>query len=857
MRKIITTLLFFILCIVSISITASATENIPTKFSAVEQGWVTPVINQGNVACCTASSVVSTVESALLSQGYSNANTLNLSELHFAYCEKNIFPNKLGLNTGDNGSCNSSDKLFSLGYPINQAFCDTMRNVGLTLENDKNSLNKYNTYEDYINSLNANEKLNYINNSEFQVSSFFSSNDMNTCKKHIMKYGAMTVGINQDSIYLRNKTYYYCDVELAINHAVTVVGWDDTISKNNFKTKTGNLPEGDGAWLVKNSYGTKFADNGYMWISYYDKSLTEFYGLTCTYKGSDEYYDNCYQYDSGGKYKTILASKYSNVFTADSDEVLKAISYLSDKENIKIELKIYINCNADNPESGNLVYQRTIAQTSPGYHNIKLEKCIELNKGTRYSIVLASDKLTSFINAECNYNCINGGFTKNPSINSGESFYYRYNSNNSGCWKDMYDIGGKNLAIKAYTNERTNISNSAVTLKTINSGSSTIIKASVTCNGKKLIENTDYKLSYPNGISSNKGTLIITGVNEYTGTLVRSYDNSHCSINSTKILLSATNYEFTGSQIKPTIKVTYGNTVLKLNTDYTVTYKNNISVGTGQVVITGKGKYYGSLTKTFQIVRKPISKASFSNYSTTVYKGTLYKPNIVVKANNKTLVLGKDYKVTYCTNTTIGKKYITITGTGNYCGTKKLYYNVVAKPFTQLCVTVNNTQINSTSIKITWNKLSGATGYYIYKKNANKWIRICDTKSYSYTLTGLKSGSKIDYYIVAYQKKGNSYIYSKKTVCSNTTTLNKVTNLTATKKNNSITLKWNKVSNADGYFVYGYDSKEKKWKNIKCITSNNPIFTIKSNKYTIYAVCAYKDVGKKRIFSKWSNNKYI
>lgn len=857
MRKIITTLLFLVLCIVSISITASATENIPTKFSAVEKGWVTPTIHQGNVACCTACSVVSAVESALLSQGYSNANTLNLSELHFAYCVKNVFPNRLGLNAGDTGNANSSNDLFSLGYPIYQAFCDAMRNVGLTLENNKNSLDKYNTYEDYINSLSTNEKLDYINNSEFQVSSFFSSDDMNTCKKHIMKYGAMVVGFQQDSAYLRNKKYYYCDAELPIDHAVTVVGWDDTISKNNFKTKTGNLPEGDGAWLIKNSYGTNFGDNGYMWISYYDKSLTDFYGLTCTYKGSDDYYDNCYQYDSGGKYKSVLASKYANVFTADSDEVLKAISYLSDKKNIKIELKIYKNCNTDNPESGNLVYQRTITQTSPGYHNIKLDNCIELSKGTRYSVVLASDKINSFVKAECYYKTINVGYIKNPSSNKGESYFYRYDSNNSGSWKDMYDIGGKNLAIKTYTNERTSISNSTVSLKTVNSGSSSVVKADVTYNGMKLIENSDYKLSYPNGIGSNKGTLIITGVNEYTGTVIRTYDNSRISIKNTKIQFNTDKYEFTGSQIKPTVKATYGNTVLKLNTDYTVTYKNNISVGTGQAIITGKGKYCGSVTKTFQITRKPISKATFSNYSKTVYEKTLYKPSIIVKANNKVLVLGKDYKITYCTNTNKGQKYITVTGTGSYCGTQKLYYNVVAKPFTQLYVTVNNTQINSTSIKITWNKLNGATGYYVYKKNTDKWIRVCDTKSRSYTLTGLKSGSKINYYIVAYQKKGSSYIYSKKTVCSNTTTLNKVTNLTAAKKNNSITLKWNKVLNADGYFVYGYDLKEKKWKNVKCITTNNPIFTVQTNKYSIYAVCAYKDVGQKRIFGKWSNNKYI
>ena len=449
MRKIALILLCMIISVISANINAYAIDNLPTTFSAVEQGWVTSVKNQGDTASCTAHSVTSTVESALLSQGYSDADSLNLSELHFIYCAKTIFSNSLGLNIGDTGYYLSLDDLFYKGYPIEYALTDTMRNVGLVNENEYNSLDKYKTYEEYIKTLTPEEKSDYINNSEFQVNSFFVSSDMNTNKKHIMKYGSMIAGYYHDSEYMKTSlgsTYYFYNKIVNHNHAICIVGWDDSISKYKFTTDDGHIPDGNGAWLVKNSYGTGFGDNGYMWISYYDKSLTEFCGLTCTYKESDDYYDSCYQYDSGGNYIPVKASKFANTFVSDSDEILKAISYMSDKSRFDFTLQIYKNNNTDNPESGELIYEQAYKHELPGYKMIKLDNAIELKKGTVYSIVIETNDNNSYLNAEhSSYSdCI-----KIPEAGRGESFIYN---------KEWIDIstttdGTKNIAIKAYTDE--------------------------------------------------------------------------------------------------------------------------------------------------------------------------------------------------------------------------------------------------------------------------------------------------------------------------------------------------------------------------------------------------------------------
>lgn len=136
----------------------------------------------------------------------------------------------------------------------------------------------------------------------------------NLVKKHIVENGAvttMTAGskakyYENGSIW--NSKNYNCNNENVIrDHAVTIVGWDDNYSKDNFIE--GHKPSKDGAYLVLNSYGNDKFDNGYLYISYEDLIIeNEMYGISNTSKVD---YDQIYQYDYyGGIYK--LGTRNSN-----------------------------------------------------------------------------------------------------------------------------------------------------------------------------------------------------------------------------------------------------------------------------------------------------------------------------------------------------------------------------------------------------------------------------------------------------------------------------------------------------------------------------------------------------------------
>jgi hypothetical protein len=142
--------------------------------------------------------------------------------------------------------------------------------------------------------------------------------------------------------------------------------------------------------------------------------------------------------------------------------------------------------------------------------------------------------------------------------------------------------------------------------------------------------------------------------------------------------MQAANKIYTGSAITTEVTISDGNTVLREGTDYTLSYENNINAGIATVTATGMGNYdaESSISTTFLISPRHIKDVSVAAIPDETYDGTPKTPAVTVTNGTIPLVLGTDYNVTYSNNTNAGTANVTITGMGNYTGSRIEHFNI-------------------------------------------------------------------------------------------------------------------------------------------------------------------------------------
>ena len=149
-------------------------------------------------------------------------------------------------------------------------------------------------------------------------------------------------------------------------------------------------------------------------------------------------------------------------------------------------------------------------------------------------------------------------------------------------------------------------------------------------------------------------------------------------IGNTVITLSKTSYDYDGSEKCPIVTVKYDNQTV--TSGYRISYENNINAGTAYAVITGTGKYIGTVKKTFTITPKSIKLTDITLSSTSyTYNGSSKTPAVTVTDGTKTLVSGTDYSVKYTNNINAGTAKVTVTGTGNYKDSAYINFAITPK----------------------------------------------------------------------------------------------------------------------------------------------------------------------------------
>lgn len=320
------------------------------------------------------------------------------------------------------------------------------------------------------------------------------------------------------------------------------------------------------------------------------------------------------------------------------------------------------------------------------------------------------------------------------------------------------------------------------------------------------LSNSDFVITASNNIRPGVATLMITGINNYSGTIYKNY-TIKADLSTYGTVSAIVDQNYTGYQITPYVTVTCGGNLLTVGNDYTVTYANNTNVGRATVIATAAANsyYVGTANGYFNISNTATGMEITGYASSYTYTGNAITPDVIVTMNGRMLNRGTDYVVNYSNNTNVGTATMTVTGIGSFSGTKTINYVIEAKNI-ENCITTavnnyhytGNTYTPSVTLtdSATGKTLTAGTDYTItYSNNTNPGTA-------SITVTALS----------------RNYTGSK--VISFKITSAAVSGLRVSKiKNNSLKLSWSDQDYADGYQI--------------CNANNRVIGTTSNNSYTV------------------------
>ncbi len=597
-----------------------------------------------------------------------------------------------------------------------------------------------------------------------------STAEQTEVKKMIMKYGALAMSYYSAPNDTDRNSYdsavydsYYNDSKTSTNHAVQVVGWDDDFDKNHFeKNGAVNPAPGNGAWLMKNSWGDESdysAQPGYFWLSYYDASINSYtyldednqtvlvmrYAYVFDAEAPDNY-DNIYQYDGDSMSSTVnfLSSEpLAMRFTAGNGngmcEQLKSVGVGIAQSGVTGQIDVYKNLTnpTKDPVSGEKVLTQDFSLSYAGYHTIPLDKWILLPDGCEYSVVFRFDRDTDvyasrdYDEASKDWDATNPPFYTIVTVENSDVCFWQ---SANGRWNDLGDGSDMIARVKAYTDN-------------------TQIPGSV----RPAPES--------GGMITTDSPAILTGL---------TLDRTAAMLTDGKSLqLVATP---TYSQGRKTDWMVYwksSNTSVATVTDYgkvkakkpgktTITVYNGDIQAKCVVTVTPKKVSWSSavLSGTSKIALKWKRADGASGYQ--IYRAT--SPNGTYK-KVKT-VKGKS-AVTATLNAFKGSKpyyykvraYKTISGKKVYGPFSAVKTLGPAKP-----AGVKAQAKNGKKIKLTWKKVTGASGYEIYRAASQqgrykKVKTIKGANGKNFTNKSLKKGKTYYYKIRAYKTIGGKKIY--------------------------------------------------------------------------------------------------
>ena len=693
-------------------------RSVPSQYSALEHGQDTAVKDQGSWGSCWSFAAVAPAESQYKALTGTEADMSESHLVNFFYHNDLTGPD--GGLEGDAVIPLATTKVNNGGNNMFTTFA-MARWTGIADEKTHASL-VYPSAEQtsQTKELNIPQEYAHTDLVHMQNAYWIHKSDTNAIKQAIMEKGAVATYYKHDEFHSSNyvdkseysgPTVYYNTIDYGDNHAIAIVGWNDDFDRNLFQYTAGNnlvtqkdIPKKNGAWLVKNSWGTGYGDDGYFWMSYEEASLSDTM-LAFDFEKADNY-DHIYQYDgsAGVRYQSAETMTAAAIYKGTGNQLLKAVGVGVASVGTDYTIEIYTNLtDLNNPQSGELSSRTSGTTTFQGYHTIKLEKWVPIAEEETFSVVVSlsggkiNDEPGAALFVDQSYD--NGGAVRFVAkTNLGETFI-----KNDSQWTDAAGDSVQTKVtyrIKAYTTDgefnppQENIPLTPQLLKDIDAQefNGTLNEPAIELRylGEALVQGIDFEAAYSNNDkaadkdSETPPKAVITGIGKYVGTIEQTFTILPKEL--TEEMAAPATVPYNGT-VQDDIVIQNNGIRLVKGTDYTITFqKEPRNAGTYTAAITGINNYAGTLDVPLTITKTVITEDMVTASDGTgiipaqAYTGTAVKPALNVLVNGAALPAGS-YSVTYKNNTNAGENAtVTITGKGQCQGKVTKTFAITPKP---------------------------------------------------------------------------------------------------------------------------------------------------------------------------------